>query len=259
MNNVAYYHMNLTDNPIIWTDIFIEQMKYMDDSHLLQNLNRIKIVAITQDDERNSILQQLCSTYPVSFDILLVKNPFDNDSDMLYSRESNHCISETITLQKVWNDAKDGDYNILYLHTKGVSSYYNNVSQNVIDKHKQYYYWRQLMNWGVLEKWKDCVDALETHDTAGCNHLIYPSNHYCGNFWWTKSSHIRNLPDPFQIDWWQKLKSKNDYMSRLPLRYRDEMWICSNSPKSYDIVTIDPSIETFKSCLPKHKYEDALR
>ena len=54
MDIVAYYHMNLTDHPIIWTDIFIEQMKYMDDSKLLQNLNCIKIVAITQDDDRNS-------------------------------------------------------------------------------------------------------------------------------------------------------------------------------------------------------------
>jgi hypothetical protein len=252
--------MNLTDHPVVWTSIFIEQMKYMDDSHLLGNLDKIKIVAITQNDQRNVMLQQLCSSYDASFEINFIKNPFDNDAEMIYSRDSDKSISETITLKKIWDDSIENDSNILYLHTKGMTSYYNHLGPDVILKHKQYYYWRQLMNWGVLERWRECVEALKTHDTAGCNYIAEPSGHFCGNFWWTKSSHVRRLSDPTNTDWWETLKQKDVEAAKLPLRFRDEMWICSYSnTKHYDIVSIDSNVKTFESCLPKYKYEDALK
>lgn len=260
MNNIAYYHMNLTDHPVVWTDIFIEQMKYMEDSHLIDNLECIKIRCITQEDQRNVILKELCESYPAKFEIDFIKNPFDNDMDMMYSRDTDKGISETVTLKKMWDESQNSDHNILYIHTKGVSSYFNHIGPGVIRRHKQYYYWRQLMNWGVLERWKDCVTALSSNDTAGCNYIPTPSPHYCGNFWWTKSSHVRRLNDPMQVDWWKDLKSKNESLSKYHLRFRDEMWICSHpDTRSYDIVNIDNSIETFMECLPKHKYEDALR
>ena len=79
MKNILYYHLYLTDNPSIWTGIFFEQMKYVQDSSLLSSLDEIRIFAVTQDDLRNNYLLDLCKTYNVNFSINLIKNSFNND------------------------------------------------------------------------------------------------------------------------------------------------------------------------------------
>ena len=34
---------------------------------------------------------------------------------------------------------------------------------------------------------------LETYDAVGCSLSLYPKKHFSGNFWWSKSSYLRNL------------------------------------------------------------------
>jgi hypothetical protein len=87
---------------------------------------------------------------------------------------------------------ENDDYKILYFHTKGVSKgdlYINS--------------WRLMMEYYVIDKWKECVEELNNFTTVGC-HLAAgfldvgqgennPLPMYMGNFWWANSSYINTL------------------------------------------------------------------
>jgi len=113
------------------------------------------------------------------------------------------------------------------------------------------------MNWGILEKWRECVASLKEYDTTGPCYRKNPFPHYAGNFWWSKSSHIRKLHDPIDRTWWYNLKNANDtYADRLS----DEMWVCSlKDTKSYDITNLSESHSPPRECWPKYKYEETIK
>ena len=72
---------------------------------------------------------------------------------------------------------------VYYVHTKGVSHFsYNQYAR----------YWRQLMLDEVVTNHERCLAELTAADVVGTN---WHGNHYAGNFWWARSSHIRRLPD----------------------------------------------------------------
>jgi hypothetical protein len=93
------------------------------------------------------------------------------------------------------------------------------------------------MNWGVIGNWKTCVDSLNSHDTAGIDYRNNPP-HYKGNFWWTKSSHVRTLQHPENDHWWNELKqnSQDPWIRNVSNRFRSEFWVCSRpNTKSFNI------------------------
>ena len=238
----------------------MEQMKYVDDSGLLNELEEIRVRCLTQDDVRNQIFRNLCQSYSNKFRIEFVKNIFDNDHDMIYHRDSAYACSEDITLKMMFDDAQNEDKNIVYFHSKGTTAFFNHMNPVNVHRFREYYYWRNFMNWGVLERWRDCVAALETHDTAGCDYHVNPLPHYSGNFWWTKSSHIRKLPDPSNKTWWNELKTKKEETANMATRMGDEMWLCSLiDTKSYDIVNIPSEYRMLHACLRKDQYEGMLK
>ena len=105
------------------------------------------------------------------------------------------------------------DFNVLYLHTKGIT---HTNYQQIVD-------WRNYMLYFVVEQFETCLDALNEYDTVGVNYLEQPRKHFSGNFWWSKSSHIKNL-DPITSDvrhdceWWimtKENKYKNLFSSGL--------------------------------------------
>lgn len=241
MNRVAYYHIHLTDDPLIWTSIFLEQMKCIEDSGLIQHLNKMRVTCIAQDDDRIQMFVRLCESYNIPMELTAIKNPFDNDRDMLYNRNTNKSCTEDITLKRIWEDCKKEDMKVLYFHSKGSTSYSTNVNVNNIVKHKEYFYWRSFMNWAALEKWTFCEDALGRYDVAGGDYHEEPSPHFCGNFWWATSDHIKQLPDPLDKTWWHELQKKtNDaWIKQAPVRMYDEMWIGAREGiKVYNVVNL---------------------
>jgi hypothetical protein len=126
------------------------------------------------------------------------------------------------TLDLMWSHSQDDDITMLYLHTKGVSRTSNQIKD-----------WVSLLTYFNVNKWSDRLTDLESNDVVGVNLQgnkddikEQPSTwgygkspiHYSGNFWWSKSSHIRKLKEP--STWCPS----NDY-----IRYRImcEMWVCS--------------------------------
>jgi hypothetical protein len=86
------------------------------------------------------------------------------------------------------------EYNILYLHAKGVYNKYRNLNDRA-DLHELKINgincWSEMLTYFVVDKWRDCVNKLnEGFDTAGaaCHYRWW-----WGNFWWASSKHIKRL------------------------------------------------------------------
>ena len=104
---------------------------------------------------------------------------------------------------------KQPDSKILYIHTKGVST----PDNPCIDD------WRNYMAHFVINKFQDCLSALENFDTCGVDLRDRPALHYSGNFWWANANHINSLPE------------FKDMPLILTERHKAEFWICSRPGK----------------------------
>lgn len=113
-------------------------------------------------------------------------------------KENSNWKEETETLISLSDFCKDNpDYKILYLHTKG-------ASKNTLESQS----WRLMMEYFVIDRWKECVNYLESYDCVGQSWLILGDTiwsngeitknldnigHFPGNFWWANASYINKL------------------------------------------------------------------
>jgi hypothetical protein len=90
---------------------------------------------------------------------------------------------ETFTLNLLRNDALTQDFEVLYLHTKGVRKPGNlNVAS-----------WVNYLSHFNIDRWSECCALLSKNHCVGVNLLPEPELHYSGNFWWSRASYIRCL------------------------------------------------------------------
>jgi hypothetical protein len=152
------------------------------------------------------------------------------------------------TLFKIWQDSQKEDFNILYLHTKGVTRNNPNIED-----------WTNYLSYFNINRWKDRLLELESNDCSGVNlsgkieDLNYhPSTwgygkapvHYSGNFWWSKSSYIKKLPNPYE---WIP---SEDYIK---WRVMAEMWLCQLNDRYYNAYS--SNINHYLERYPKENYE----
>lgn len=110
---------------------------------------------------------------------------------------------EFLTLNALIGYCKTGDDNVMYIHTKGVTSPNNECIND----------WRRYMSYFMIDKYKDCIAALNSNDTCGVDLRQEPCPHYSGNFWWATSPHI------------QSLRSFTEMPVLLTERHKAEFWI----------------------------------
>ena len=65
----------------------------------------------------------------------------------------------------------------------------------------------------VVERWRDCVAALDHHDVCGVNWQLDPAPHFSGNFWWARPRYLSSLPTRIG-----------------PTQLEPEQWIGTNQP-----------------------------
>lgn len=100
-------------------------------------------------------------------------------------RDSNLRHYEHVTLGALQQEAKSGgNFKAWYVHTKGVSG--NGKPACVRD-------WRRVMEHFVIDRFGECVVALDSCDACGINLRRSPP-HFSGNFWWANAGHLRRLP-----------------------------------------------------------------
>jgi hypothetical protein len=154
------------------------------------------------------------------------------------------------TLDKIWEDSQEDEFITLYLHTKGVTKPGNQMIKD----------WTDYLTYFNVSKWQDRFFELESFDCTGVN-LGGNSNditekpetwgygkaplHYSGNFWWSKSSHIRNLPKP--SEW---LPDLDFYKWRIMA----EMWLCQDVNGKYNC-SWKSNVNHYIESYPKNLYE----
>lgn len=161
----------------------------------------------------------------------------------------------TLDLVKRNCDATLGDeeFNVCYLHLKGLSRL---GDQRVID-------WRNFMEHYTIDKWEENVAKLdEGYDLVGTNIIEQPWLHSSGNFWWSKSSYIKNklsaLPNPEKdIKWGTPSPYTGAILDGGNFRYDHEAWIGTGEPKWFEIAKT-PGKETpgwhFENFYPESNY-----
>lgn len=257
---VCYYHIYLTDNFATWSSIFIEHMKAMEDHRLIDAIDEMRVTVVAPvGSHRVDTFAKLLASYPIRTIIEVVDNPYVDDEDMLRSIETSLTVTENYTMRKIWNDSQAQDMKVLYLHSKGITSVMRHLEVGNVETYKKYHYWRQFLNWGVIENWRTCHEALRHADVAGVNLMVEPSKHFSGNFWWANSKYIRLLPDPSTKDWWIRLKAEavDPWLRTASDRFRDEQWLCSFSPVSiFNVKTMPPDQNPSGKVLPRLYYDD---
>jgi len=108
---------------------------------------------------------------------------------LYYSDNPGEWEFPSINLIKEFSNYIDTNVKILYLHTKGVLNKSNS------------YEWRKYLEYFLIEKHCLCFELLDKYYCVGVNQQFYfdnenyKRNHFSGNFWWTNSNYIKNLPE----------------------------------------------------------------
>jgi hypothetical protein len=201
--NIIYYHIYTINN---WLEIVKEQINLVQSTNLLKN--SILRVGVLYDNEK---------------EIDEVKNFFVNYKNiefLFFSINSGYAESETLSMMKKFSDQSQKNYNVLYLHTKGVTQY-NSVRELPVKE------WRNMMEYFLIEKWNDCIDKLnQGYDCCGINLKSHTGNIrgklqetkiFDGNFFWTKTDYVKKLDESLLFEH----------------RYSAENWITSSNPNLY--------------------------
>jgi len=181
-----FTHNYLVNN---WEEIFIDQLSKLFNSSLYFNADKIFFGVYSPTEE----------SY-LKFISVISENDTERKISVVKFEENLDEFTTLSFLQETINNL-DFDVNVLYYHLKGVTSIQNHSDVNVT--HEAVTSWRNVMEYFLIERWTKCVELLDGYDSVGCfwndnTHEMYP-NMYCGNFWWSKSSHIKKLPKIIDI------------------------------------------------------------
>jgi hypothetical protein len=125
-----------------------------------------------------------------------------NVPDRAIIKRNKNLGDESDTLTSLRDFCKENsEYKVFYFHTKGVSKHTLNGES-----------WRLMMEYFVIDKWKECIQYLNNYDTVGSNLKILGPTlwsdgqkswekaetlHYVGNFWWANASYVNTLSGEF--------------------------------------------------------------
>lgn len=170
---VVVYHVYCTGN---WKSIVSQQLNRLHRSGLYEAAN---ILCVTINDPNKEFDPEIFSVYP-KFSIV--------------HRSDNHY--EYPGIKRVYDLAKEHEnMKVLYFHAKGVSNTYKKLGSKEVSvmKTKNISAWRECLEYFVIDRWKDCVRKLDSHDSVGVTCI---NGWFWGNFWWSQSSHLRRREEP---------------------------------------------------------------
>jgi len=161
------YHIATINN---WKDIVNEQLTKVEKSGLGDACDHLTI-SIT--GSHIAQMEKILNNYSFKNKVSYIKN-------LDLSCFEFPAIEKVIQIAKEKPTAK-----ILYFHTKGVT-YHNQPNEKNITL------WRKYMDYFNLEKWDDCILALEDHDACGVEWTESACGVYmfAGNFWWGRADYI---------------------------------------------------------------------
>lgn len=138
--------------------------------------------------------------YCINGDYMEAANYIGSKNLCLVSNDIKNFEFSTINFMK--KDLSVNNRKALYVHTKGAST---GINKPVRD-------WIETMCYFNISCFEQRLLDLEVYDATGVDYHESPFRHFSGNFWWSKSSHIKKLP----------LLTNED-------RHAAERWVCSRS------------------------------
>jgi hypothetical protein len=137
---------------------------------------------------------------------------------------------EGFTLKLLYEAARAQKYDAIgYIHTKGLSHSGIGGDPRIYRATNS---WRHMMELAVLDRWREAITRLETHEAAGAIFRQNPWPHFSGNFWWARAKYIAGLPHPVRGEFPET--QQFDHLPDLKARTNYERWIGINNPVAYD-------------------------
>lgn len=160
--------------------------------------------------KKNGLLDKttelLCFICGFDIEVMKLFKPFKTKIKFITTREN---LYEKFALQNFrYYINKKQPYYMYYFHTKG-------VSHSLQEKH--FHETRRNLDYFILEKHEICTWWMDHgYDAVGTSLSLHPTLHFSGNFWWTRSEHINQLPKEIRSTY-----------------YAPEMYICSHPNGRY--------------------------
>lgn len=194
----GYWHIYMKNH---WYGIVHNQLRIMLQSGLYDAVEKINLSIGNASDEELQVLQKhFIELYPK-----LVFRVAHYKGDEQF---------EFPAIEAIYKDSLKHTFKGFYIHTKGATK------PNWKADH-----WREAMNEYVINRWREHVAALDTHDLSGINYLKdWTHPHFSGNFFWFNSTYARKWEDIKTLNWAN--------------RYAAEAIVCSQSPKVNNLAWI---------------------
>lgn len=208
MKNYIYIHVCCINN---WKEIFNKLVADIKKSGLYDNIDEIRCVFLTRNSK----------------DADYIKDP-----KIKIKVLSDYGLYEVPTINMIHQDAQKEDFNVLYIHTKGVSVR-NQNNPFVKD-------WVEYLIYFNIYLFQTCIDKLSMFDAVGVNLQNEPTLHFSGNFWWSKSEHIKKL-NPCEAAYWSP-----------------EFWIAYRKKGKY-LSLWNSNINHYVTRYPSYEYIDAFK
>ena len=189
MKLIHYYHIYCGGGGQ-WQLIMHQHMMALCNYGLIEQLDEIRVGIVGPPDQRK-VVKEILDNSLVAAKIKVVVTRTN--------------AWEQATLTEMYKASQTEDAAYLYAHTKGGS-----------DPSLVKQMWCRSMIFFNIVAWERTLVELEKVDAVGCHWLCteqfpeirdhnnpdgYP--YFAGNFWWAKSSHIRELGEPVREHRWQ--------------------------------------------------------
>jgi len=223
-NIVIYYHICANEGDKV-LNIIKEQLNLLQTSNLYYLVKQINCCLVGNDLRNYNWVLNNINTFGEKFRI--VKSKFKNKD---YERFTFNYIKNSL------------DHDLcLYLHSKGITKTEHYTFNNVVS-------WRKCMEYFLIENAEICIDKIlkENYDTVGIMKITNP-NHYHGNFWWGKTSYLKELFNNHFID---------------PEYIGPELFLFKNNPNFcdlYPIFTYNSKFSGYFNTLIYSEYSNHLK
>lgn len=181
MGVYIYYHIYCNVNTL---PVVREQTTRILFSGLIGAVNEVRCCVTGQKDYIAGVIVHLKLLGP-KFRVVFIR-----PDDTLYERT-------TLFMMRHLMQPQD---KCLYIHTKGITK----------PGEDKIWYWRTWMEYTLMVRWKECLEALETHDIVGVhyvNAILHGKSyrpfppHFSGNMWWCRGDYYLRLPEKIGADY----------------------------------------------------------
>lgn len=178
--NLIVYHVYCVGN---YLKVVKEQLDRLNSSGLYSWCDKLHINCIKTDGDFNEI-ENLINTY--------------NKVELHTSIENNY---EHKAIKAISDYSRQYNGKVLYFHAKGVSNFYDSLSQknDSLRKIQGIQIHRDFLEYFLIDNYEKCLDKLNSVDQVGVTNI---NGWWWGNFWWSNLEDIRLQTEPHFGDRW---------------------------------------------------------